>query len=103
MKFGHIVPTLFQENSKENILSLINYAEKHSIYNLYFCYTKEKVKASDFEFLINLINQNKDIKNIHFISGRKGIYRSMNDALIFSNDEWLYFSGDSDEINTDNI
>ena len=43
MKFGHIVPTLCEENSKENILNLINYANDNSQYNLYFCYTKEKI------------------------------------------------------------
>ena len=103
MKFGHIVPTLCEENSKENILNLINYANDNSQYNLYFCYTKEKIKSSNINFLEELIFKNNHVKNINFITGRKGIYRSMNDALQLSDDDWLYFSGDSDKIYLDNI
>lgn len=103
MKFGHIVPTLCEENSQENILNLIKYAIYNSHYNLYFCYTKEKIKSSNINFLEYIIYKNNHIHNINFISGRKGIYRSMNDALKLSDDDWLYFSGDSDKIYIDNI
>ena len=103
MKFGHIVPTLCEENSQENILNLIKYAEDHSLYNLYFCYTKEKIKSSNINFLEDLIYKNNNMHNINFISGRKGIYKSMNDALQLSDDDWIYFSGDSDKIYIDNI
>ena len=103
MKLGHIVPTLCEENSKENILNLIKYAKNHAHYNLYLCYTKEKIKSSNINFLEDLIYKNNNINNINFIPGRKGIYKSMNDALKLSDDDWLYFSGDSDKIYIDNI
>ena len=42
MKLGHIVPTLCEENSKENILNLIKYAKNHAHYNLYSFVTRKK-------------------------------------------------------------
>jgi len=103
MKFGHIIPTLFKNSCRDNIIFLINYAKKNPNYNLYLPYTKDKISLKDLDFMNNLIYKNKIFNNIKFISTRRGIYRSMNDAIKVSEDDWLYFSGDTDKIHLNNI